>query len=47
MFTKYNALLAGILLILLFTSACGAAATPAPSTQVPSDYEFYNEPAAT
>ncbi len=45
MFTKYNALLAGILLILLFTSACGAAA---PATQAPSyDYAPPGEFAAT
>jgi Ca-activated chloride channel family protein len=48
MFTKYNAMLAGILLILLFTSACGApASTAVPVTQEDSDYKFYNEPAAT
>jgi Ca-activated chloride channel family protein len=41
MFTKRHALMTGILFILLFTSACGAApaATQAPATQVPlSDY---------
>jgi len=50
MFTKRNALLSGILFILLFTAACGAAA---PATQAPAATEApeYNylpeEPAAT
>src|SRR5688500_11508691 len=37
MSTKRNALIAGMLLILLFTSACGAAATSVPETRDPSD----------
>jgi Ca-activated chloride channel family protein len=53
MFTKRNALMMGILFILLFTSACGAAATQAPATQAPiaddSPQEFgaTEAPAAT
>lgn len=50
MFTKRNALMTGILFILLFTSACGAApaATQAPaSTQDPSYHYIPEEPAAT
>lgn len=48
MFTKRNALLMGILSILLFTSACGApAATQAPAgTQAPA-YNYPEAPAAT
>jgi len=44
--TKHNALMWGVLFILLFTSACGGAATPqAPAgTSAPNDY---HEPAAT
>src|SRR4026209_1123672 len=40
MFTKRHALMTGILFLLLFTSACGAAAaTQAPATKAPlSDY---------
>lgn len=45
MFTKRNALISGILFLVLFTSACGAAATPAPLTEAPTDYEFYDAPA--
>ncbi|RPI92447.1 MAG: VWA domain-containing protein [Chloroflexi bacterium] len=41
MFTKRNALISGILFIVLLTSACGAAATPAPATQPSSDYEYF------
>jgi Ca-activated chloride channel family protein len=48
MFTKRNALLSGILLILLVTSACGAAATQAPSaTEAPANDYFTIEPAPT
>ena len=48
MFTKRHALLSGILLILLFTSACGGAATEAPSaTESPSNDYFPMAPAAT
>jgi Ca-activated chloride channel family protein len=50
MVTKRNALLMGILLVLLFTSACGggAAATSAPApTQGPSTNYIPEEPAAT
>jgi len=43
---KRNALLMGILFVLLFTSACGgAAATQAPATSEP--YQDYSAPAAT
>jgi len=43
---KRNALLMGILFVLLFTSACGgAAATQAPATSEP--YQDYSPPAAT
>ena len=45
MFTKRHALLSGILLLLLLASACGAAATEAPSaTQGPS-HNFLESPA--
>jgi Ca-activated chloride channel homolog len=55
MFTKRNALMTGILFILLFTSACGAApaATQAPATQVPlydhepEEFAVTEAPAAT
>ncbi|HXQ36088.1 MAG TPA: von Willebrand factor type A domain-containing protein, partial [Anaerolineales bacterium] len=48
MFTKRHALLSGILFILLFTSACGGAATEAPSaTESPSNDYFPMAPAAT
>lgn len=48
MITKRHALLSGILLILLFTSACAAAATQAPSaTEAPPDDYLPIEPAAT
>ena len=48
MFTKRHALFTGILLILLFTSACGAAATEVPmSTHSPSIDYLPNEPGAT
>lgn len=44
--TKRNALLMGILFVLLFTSACGgAAATQVPITSDP--YQDYSAPAAT
>jgi len=44
--TKRNALMMGILFVLLFTSACGgAAATQAPPTSEP--YQDYSAPAAT
>jgi len=44
--TKRNALMMGILFVLLFTSACGgAAATQAPTTSEP--YQDYSAPAAT
>src|ERR1041385_1737284 len=46
MFTKDHALLSGILLVLLFTSACGAPpATQAPATRAPMDNSIYQEPA--
>src|SRR6266540_547252 len=50
MFTKRNALMLGILFILLFTSACGAAApaaTQVPATEAPSYNNPPEEPAAT
>ena len=51
MFTKHNALLGGILIVLLFTSACGAAApaaTPEPvAPEVPTSDFIPAEPAAT
>ncbi|MGB8983054.1 MAG: von Willebrand factor type A domain-containing protein, partial [Anaerolineales bacterium] len=48
MFTKRNALLTGILSLLLFTAACGGAApsTEAPYRESPSN-DYYDEPAAT
>lgn len=50
MFTKHNALMAGILFLLLLTSACGAApaATQAPAATEPSTHNYIpEEPAAT
>ncbi len=49
MFTKRNALISGILFILVFASACGAraAATQPPAPESSSDHEIFNEPAAT
>ncbi|HEY9527320.1 MAG TPA: von Willebrand factor type A domain-containing protein [Anaerolineales bacterium] len=50
MVTKYNALLTGILFILLFTSACGAppALTQAPAATEPSTSDYIpQEPAST
>jgi Ca-activated chloride channel family protein len=48
MFTKRHALLSGILFVLLFTSACGAAATEAPTfVERPSNDYTPNEPFAT
>lgn len=49
MFTKRNALLSGILFLVLIVAACGAPApsTQAPSYDPPSEYEYYDEPAAT
>ena len=48
MITKRHALISGILLILLFTSACGGAATEAPArTEAPSNDYLPMEPAAT
>src|SRR6266496_695969 len=48
MWTKHSALISGILLVLLFTSACGApAATQAPATRAPVDNNIYEAPAAT
>jgi hypothetical protein len=50
MFTKHNALMAGILFILLFTSACGGApaATQAPAvTEAPPHNYIPEGPAAT
>ena len=49
MFTKRNALIAGLLFVLLFTAACGgAAATEAPATRSPNQNDYYPEgPAAT
>src|SRR5215211_17714 len=50
MFTKHNALIAGILFLLLLTSACGAApaATQAPAATEPSTHNYVpEEPAAT
>jgi outer membrane lipoprotein-sorting protein len=45
MFTKRNALMMGILFILLFTSACGAApaATQAPAATEEPSYNFLPE----
>ena len=45
MVTKYNALLTGILFIVLFTSACGGApaATQAPAATEPSTYDYIPE----
>lgn len=45
MFTKRNALVMGLLFVLLFTAACGA---PAPATEEPASHEEYypEEPAA-
>lgn len=50
MFTKRNALLSGILLLLLVATACGPSATEAPATQAPVDHYFpiaTDAPAAT
>ena len=47
MFTKRNALIAGMLLILLFTSACGAAATSAPAPRDETGNYPTEAPAAT
>ena len=48
MFTQRYALLSGILMILLFTSACGAAATQSPhATDAPPNVYVPVEPAAT
>src|SRR5512145_1328838 len=51
MFTKRNALISGILFLLLFASACGAAAPPATqapaATKDPSYHYIPEEPAAT
>ncbi len=50
MFTKRNALLSGIMLLLLVASACGPSATEAPATQAPVDHYFpiaTDAPAAT
>ena len=43
MFTKRNALMMGILFILLFTSACGAAATQAPAATEDPSYNYAPE----
>ncbi len=43
MFTKRNALMMGILFILLFTSACGAAATQAPAATEDPAYHYVPE----
>ena len=43
MFTKRNALMMGILFILLFTSACGAAATQAPAATEDPSYNYASE----
>jgi len=49
MFTKRNILISGILFIVLFTSACGAApaATQAPDLEAPSSDYIFEAPAAT